>query len=83
MSERTVRKQVYIEAHQELRLKELASRLGVPESSLIRHGSDLTLREGSPASWKLEMWERELEFARSLPTNTEPRTWTRDDLYDR
>ncbi len=83
MSDRMVRKQIYIEPVQQARLKELSARLGVPESSLIRRGIDMTLRATPTGRWQPEIWEKELEFMRSLTPVGGPRTWSREDLYER
>ena len=83
MAERMQRKQIYIDPEQGIQLKEMAARLGVPESSLIRRGIDMTLRAVPVSRWQPDLWQRELEFARSVPAVDNSRTWSREELYDR
>ncbi|MEW6281471.1 MAG: ribbon-helix-helix domain-containing protein [Candidatus Eremiobacterota bacterium] len=83
MSNRMIRKQIYLEPEQEARLRELSARLGLSESALIRRGIDLTLRAVPSPLWSAELWQKELDFARSLTPVNQARDWTRDELYDR
>ena len=82
---RMERKQVYLEADQNRRLRALSRRRGVTESELIRQGVERVLRE--PVSLPLDhaVWERELRFmeewARKGPVKG-GRTWKREDAYE-
>jgi len=50
---RMVRKQVFITAEQNRRLKTEAARLGVPEAELVRVGIDMRLdRKSDPDDWR-------------------------------
>lgn len=81
-----IRKQVYIEPHQDRRLKMLAKALGVTEASLIRTSIDRGL-EGlgefrpDPKAWKA-VERRILALMRKGPVKGK-RAWTREELYDR
>ncbi len=81
-----VRKQVYIEPHQEAALKRLGKQLGVSEAEIIRQAIDSQLQflRGSRADPAL--WEKERQFIRertSPGSPTQGRTWRRDDLHER
>lgn len=81
-----VRKQVYITAEQEERLKRRAAELGVPEAELIRRGLDLVLDGWTGAPLDSRLWEQELAFirgrvAQDAGTGREDRGWTREELY--
>lgn len=82
-----VRKQVDIEPRQDRLLKQRAKQLGVTEAELIRQSLDQALalptlaRRPNPAGW-----EELMQFFRSrmrMKVPQAPRTWTRDELYDR
>lgn len=87
MAERMVRKQVYIEPRQDRRLKQRARQLGVTEAELIRQSLDRALgmsgvvRAPDPQAWRelMRFFRRRMR----LKVPQAPRTWTRDELYDR
>ncbi len=82
---RMVRKQVYIEPHQDALLKRKAKELGVSEAELIRRGIDQVCRTPITLRPDLEAWEEMKEFIRKYRMFDVPqtgRTWTRDELYD-
>ena len=89
---RMVRKQIYIEADQELQLKAESERLGVSEAELVRRGLMLVARgaseaKGRPArdaSRAARAWaEARLLMERLAvePSGEAGERWTRDDLY--
>lgn len=81
---RMIRKQVYIQAEQQKRLKRLAKQRGVSEAAVVREGVDLALARGEEGILDPQAWEEELAFMRErdkLPTTGGKRTWTRDELY--
>ena len=59
-----VRKQVYIEAQQEMLLKHLSKQQGVTEAELIR-ASIVRLSPGSSAAKDRSCWEQEKRFIRA------------------
>ena len=81
-----IRKQVYIEAEQERKLKKLSKSLGVTEAELIRRAIDGLAPEAEPSSSYPESLAPVFELARrlreTLPLSNGGRTWTRDELYD-
>jgi hypothetical protein len=80
-----VRKQVYIEAHQEALLKRLSKQQGVTEAELIRTGIIRLLPVASAAKDR-SLWEKEKRFIRALMKrrNVESRRkWKREELYER
>lgn len=88
--QRMVRKQIYIAAMQDTRLKRRAAALGVTESELIRRGIDLITEAASPSADE-QAWQDELAFieerARTLPAPemSEPlsgRRWPREEMYE-
>lgn len=87
MATRMVRKQVYIEPRQDRLLKQRAKQLGVTEAELIRQSLDQNLM-ASPTSWRRnpEAWRAFMRSVRRrmrMKVPPSPRTWTRDELYDR
>jgi hypothetical protein len=82
-----IRKQVYIEASQDRRLKSRARELGVTEAELIRRGLDQSLaigiaRRPNPAAWDaIERFIRSRRHGRRASASRR-RAWRRDDLYD-
>ena len=84
---RMVRKQVYITAEQDKLLKERAGRLGVTESNLIRWAIDRIRTDWQSHPVAEAAWQESLAFMReraklAVPGEPQPRTWTREDLYD-
>ncbi len=80
------RKQIYLEAEQDRRLRSLARREGRTESALIREGVESVLRVPLPPALDHTAWEKELTFIDSLirrgPIKGK-RRWKREDLYER
>lgn len=79
-----VRKQVYLEDTQELRLKARARLFNVPESVMIREGLGVVLSR-QPLVRDARAWKAEMRFiarraARAVPMGK--RSWLREDLYD-
>ena len=81
---RMKRKQIYIEANQDRRLRALSRRQGKSESELIRVGIDRVLTD---PPLDRAAWDRELAYIDSLirkgPMKGGGRTWKREDLYER
>jgi hypothetical protein len=80
-----VRKQVYIEAHQEALLKRLSKQQGVTEAELIRAGI-VRLLPGSSGAKDRSLWDEEKRFIRALMKRRSfesKRKWKREDLYER
>jgi hypothetical protein len=71
MADRMIRKQVYLEPRQERLLKARARQLGVTEAEVIRQSLERAL--AAPA----------VRRRMRLTVAPAPRTWTRDELYDR
>lgn len=81
-----VRKQIYVDADQEARLKRLAHASGQTEAALIRQALDRHLvipvaPRRDPAAWSIE--RAFLDRLLAQPAPPAPRTWRRDDLYER
>ncbi len=82
---RMVRKQVYIEPHQEELLKRRSKELGVTEAELIRRGIDQISLADSVMPRDHAAWEEAKAFIRKRMSIDAPqtgRTWTRSELYD-
>lgn len=80
---RTKRKQIYIDANQDRRLRDLSRRHGKSESELIREGIDRILAD---PPLDRAAWERELAYIDSLIRKGPlkgGRTWKREDVYER
>jgi len=80
------RKQVYLEADQNRRLRALSRRQGKTESQLIREGVSRVLAEPLPEGVDDEAWARQLAFIDSLIRKGPvpgKRTWKREDAYER
>jgi hypothetical protein len=81
-----IRKQIYIQKQQQLRLKKLSQLRGTSEAAVIRQAIDQELRRGNNKPYPdPQAWEDAYQFMRELhaqgPLESEPRRWTRDDLY--
>jgi Arc/MetJ-type ribon-helix-helix transcriptional regulator len=79
---RMKRKQIYLEAEQDRRLRALSRRQRRSESELIREGIRRVLDE---PPLDRTAWEREKAFIESLIRKGPipgGRTWKREDLYD-
>jgi hypothetical protein len=85
-----VRKQIYIQKHQQRRLKRLAQVRGVSEAELIRQAIDRETAEGAPrlVAYDHTALEQVIHFAlarrnRSGESATgEAYQWKREDAYD-
>jgi len=81
-----VRKQIYIEAEQDARLKKLAQETGRSEAEIIRQALDRHATETLPKRTKHQAWEVERAYIEQLMQQAPAdgtRTWTRDELYER
>jgi hypothetical protein len=81
-----IRKQVYIEPHQERRLKARAKLLGVTEAEIIRQSLERGLGEVSPKHPDPAAWARIVRYIRARPSRSGRRpvkAWKREDLYAR
>lgn len=81
-----VRKQVYIEPHQEAILKRLAREQGITEAEIIRRAIDAHTRTFRLLTRDLRAWEKERAFIQGLIRQgpvAGKRTWQREDLYER
>ena len=86
MTERMVRKQVYIAPRHERLLKARAKQLGVTEAELIRQSLEQTLTAPGISRRDPEAWEafrRSVRRRMRMRVPQAPGTWTRDELYDR
>jgi hypothetical protein len=84
---RMVRKQVYITPEQNKVLKERARILGVTESDLLRWAIDRIRSDWQSHPVSEAVWQESLAFMGeraklAIPGEPQPRTWTREDLYD-
>ena len=81
-----IRKQVYIEPHQEHLLKARARQLGVTEAELIRRSLEQGLTGGAPRRPNPSAWRALMRFFRRrmrMDARQRARRWTRAELYDR
>ena len=81
-----IRKQIYIQPHQEHLLKEIAQQTGVSEAEIIRQAIDLHLGEITVPQTDILLWEAEREFIAQIktrPVQAGGRDWKREDLYER
>ncbi len=81
-----IRKQIYLTPDQNTALKQFASESGVPEAEVIRAAIDLHLHAVWPIRPDLSVWDEELRFLQHLtqqPLSAAPRTWQREELYER
>ena len=83
---RMKRKQVYIQADQDQRLRALARRNGMTESHLLREGINRILAEPLPQALDHQAWVKSREFVDSLirrgPVKGR-RRWTREEAHER
>jgi hypothetical protein len=87
-----VRKQIYIEAEQNRRLKRIAEERGTSEAEIVRRGLDYferveVKRETVTPPLDLSAWEESKRFIaermeRYKDVPQTGRSWTRDELYD-
>ena len=82
-----VRKQIYLEEHQDRRLREVSEATGLSEAEIIRQMIDRQLPIIYLPRFNREVWEEEKKFIESMRAKYQgpelPRTWRREDLYDR
>ncbi|MBR8834308.1 MAG: ribbon-helix-helix domain-containing protein [Stigonema ocellatum SAG 48.90 = DSM 106950] len=81
-----IRKQIYIEPHQEHLLKTIAQQTGVSEAEIIRQAIDLHIGNITHPQTNIAAWETELAFINSRKNLTPlpgGRDWHRVDLYER
>lgn len=81
-----IRKQIYIEPHQDAFLKRLASELKVTEAEIIRQAIDRQTRLFRSPKQDLGVWKEEKAFiARLIQQGPVPggRTWRRKALHER
>ncbi len=81
-----IRKQVYIEPHQERRLKARAKLLGLTEAEIIRQSLERGLGEGRAQHPDPAAWARISRYIRARRTKSPRRPakpWRRDELYAR
>jgi hypothetical protein len=82
---RMVRKQVYIERHQEALLKRRARELGITEAALIRRGIELVAGSPLPPWQDLAAWAEAralMERRKEIAAPQTGRGWSRNELYD-
>ncbi|GAB4565242.1 MAG: ribbon-helix-helix domain-containing protein [Anaerolineae bacterium] len=81
-----VRKQVYIEPHQEAILKRLAKEQGITEAEIIRRAIDQHTRVLRIPRRDLAAWEQERAFILGLIAQGPvpgKRVWRREELHER
>ena len=80
-----IRKQIYIEPHQETILKQIAGETGLSEAEFIRRAIDLQAQLFRPAKTDLTAWAREKAFITDL-IEQDPvsggRSWQLEELYE-
>jgi hypothetical protein len=80
------RKEVYLRADQDRRLRALARRNGATESQLLREGVDRILAEPLPQALDHQAWVKSREFIDSLIRRRPVkggRRWTREEAHER
>lgn len=82
-----VRKQIYIHKRQQALLKKLSELRNTSEADVIRKAIDHELQGGSTKHQSdPQAWELAYQFMLSLhaqgPLDSQPRDWSRDDLYE-
>ena len=81
-----VRKQIYIEPHQDTTLKRIAAETGLGEAEFIRQAIDHLAQLFRPATTDLTAWAKEKAFFIDLIEQgpvTGGRSWQRDESYER
>jgi len=81
-----IRKQIYIEPHQDALLKRLAGELKVTEAEIIRQAIDRYTRFTRFSKQDLSIWEREKSFITHLIQQGPvpgKRIWKRESLHER
>jgi len=82
---RMVRKQIYIEPHQDNSLKKQAHALGVTEAEVIRRAIDRQMTSVRLSIRDLKAWERERAYiTKRMAKGHAPggRQWKREDAYE-
>ena len=82
---RMIRKQIYIESHQESILKQKANSLGITEAEVIRRAIDGQAASARMGARDPQAWEREKSFiTRRMSKGHMPgvRRWKREDAYE-
>lgn len=81
-----VRKQIYIDQHQDVILKRISKKTGASEAEIIRQAIDRHVESLQTPGMEMSAWSEEDAFIESL-MNRGPveggRGWQREDLYDR
>lgn len=84
---RMLRKQIYVQKHQQVFLRRLAKERGVSEAELIRDALDRHLGMSAPRPFIPDpaAWEeilRLVESRRALASTGKPYRWRREDAYE-
>lgn len=86
MGNTKIRKQIYLDLEQDVKLKELANALETSEAELIRQAIDAHVSTLRRRRRNRKAWQAERAFIQEW-MNQGPvsggRTWRREDLYDR
>jgi hypothetical protein len=80
-----VRKQIYIESHQDNSLKKKARDLGVTEAEVMRRAIDRQMTSVRLSIRDLKAWDRERSFiTKRMAKGHAPggRQWKREDAYE-
>lgn len=83
---RKLRKQIYLEPHQDQRLKRQVRETGLSEAELIRLAIDSQAQSTHPIVLDKEAWQAERRFILTWIAGepvTGGRKWRREDLYER
>ncbi|WP_017748363.1 ribbon-helix-helix domain-containing protein [Scytonema hofmannii] len=81
-----IRKQIYIEPHQDHLLKTIAQQTGVSEAEIIRQAINLHISSITNPQTNIAAWEAEKTFINSIRNRSAlpgGRDWQREDLYER
>lgn len=81
-----IRKQIYIEPHQDTLLKAIAKTAGMSEAEIIRQAIANHLGTTTSPTLDLTAWENEKAFISEIenrPFLSGERDWRREDLYER
>ncbi len=81
-----IRKQIYIEPHQEVILKRLTDEIGISEAEFVRQAIDHHAQLFRHPKHNLRAWEEEKAFITALIEQgpvSGGRSWQREDLYER
>ena len=81
-----IRKQIYIEPHQEQLLKKSAAETGMTEAEIVREAIELWSKDEERELHAQEAWKKARAFIEDLIAQGPVeggRTWKREDLYDR